>query len=115
MTILGFNNALRKQPSEILSIRTEWADVAASLILSGYVINAVDLTVLDGAGNNSTSAMVSGSATIDANNHYVSATIKNGSDGKDYFARFKTTWTKSTQPDQIVERDLMIEVREKGF
>ena len=115
MPILGFNNSLNKQPSEILSIRTEWADVAASLILSGYVINAVDLTVLDGSGNNSTASMVSGSASIDAGNHYVLATIKNGADGRDYFARFKTTWTKTAQTDQIIERDLKIEVRQKGF
>jgi hypothetical protein len=115
MTILGFNNALAKQPSEILSIRTEWADVASSLVQSGYAMNAVELVVFDGAGNNATGDMVSGSPSIDANNHYVLATIKNGTDGKDYFARFKTTWFKTSQPDQIIERDLKIEVRQKGF
>jgi len=115
MTILGFNNALEKQPSEILSIRTEFANVASSLVQSGYSMNSVDLVVFDPAGNNATSAMVSGSPSIDANNYYVFVTIKNGDDGKDYFARFKTTWIKTSQPDQIIERDLKIEVRQKGF
>jgi hypothetical protein len=115
MSVLGFNSALEKQPSEILSIRTEWADVADSLVQTGYEMNAVDLVVFGEDGSNKTTSMLSGSATVDANNNYIFATIINGNDGSNYYARFKTTWIKATQPNQVIERDLKIEVRQKGF
>jgi hypothetical protein len=115
MSVLGFNSALEKQPSEVLSIRTEWADVADSLIQSGYTIDSVELSVFDISGSNKTSDMLSGSPTIDSNNHYIFPTFKNGTDGNDYFGRFKPTWKKTGQPDQVIERDLLIIVRQKGF
>ena len=115
MSVLGFNSALEKQPSEVLTIKAGFSDVVENLAQSGYSMNAVELVVFDGVGSNASNNMVSGTPTVDANNHCVFATIINGNDGQDYYARFKTTWIKASQPNQVIERDLKIEVRQKGF
>lgn len=115
MSVLGFNNYFEKQPSETLSIKTEWDEVAEALASNNYAIGNCELVVFDGAGGNKTSDLVSGVPTIDANNHLVYATFRAGLDGQDYNARFKTTWSLNGQPDQTLERDLKIEVRQKGY
>lgn len=115
MSALGFNAALEKQPSEQLTIRANFYAVAGNLAISGYGLNACELLVYDESGGNATGNMVLGSLTIDANNYCVLATLKAGNDGQNYFARYRTTWTKTAQPDQIIEKDLKIEVKQKGF
>jgi hypothetical protein len=114
MSVLGFNAAFEKQPSEQLTIRANFTDVAASLAVTGYGLNAVELKIFDEVGTDQSNNMVQGSPTVDGNNYAILATFKAGADGNNYFARFKTTWTKSAQPDQTLERDLLIQVREKG-
>lgn len=115
MTVLGFNAAFEKQPAEILSGRMDFSDVAENLAQDGYALNACDLVVYDNSGNNTGNNMISAGPTLDANNSYVYVTFKAGNDGNDYYARFRTTWAKNGQPDQLIERDLKIEVRQKGF
>lgn len=115
MSILGFNAALEKQPSEQITTKANFTEVATGLVVSGYALNTCDLVVFDQAGGNQTGNMVEGSATVDANNYCVFVCFKAGNDGQNYYARYKTTWSKNTQPDQKIERDLLITVREKGF
>jgi len=115
MSVLGFNAALEKQPSEQITIKTNFTDVASNLTVSGYALNSCDVAVFDQTGANESGNMIQGSPTVDANNSDVFTCFKAGVDGKNYYARFKATWTKSLQPDQIIERDLQIEVRQKGF
>jgi hypothetical protein len=114
MSIAGFDKAFEKQPSEQKTIRAEFADVALNLIVSGYVLNAVEVKVFDTSGTDVTTTMIEGTPTIDALNNYIFVVIKNGTDGKDYYVRFKTTWTKTSQPNQIDEKDLLIHVRQIG-
>jgi len=115
MTIAGFDKSFEKQPSEQLTIRAEFADVASKLIVSGYAFSAAEVKVFDSTGTDVTTSMVEGTPSLDAVNYYVFVTIKNGTNGTDYYARFKTTWTKGGQPDQIIEKDLLIQVRQMGF
>jgi len=115
MAIASFDRAFEKQPSEQLTIRAEFATILSNLVISGYVLSAVEVKVFDTTGTDVTTSMVEGTPTIDAVNNYVFVTLKNGTDGKDYFARFKTTWTKGGQPDQIDEKDLLIQVKQMGF
>lgn len=115
MPVLDFDKAFEKQPSEQLTIRLEVAKLFSSLVVSGYALSAADLKVFDSTGTDVTATMVSGAPTIDAVNNYVFALIINGTDGKDYFGRLKTTWIKATQPDQKPESDFLIQVRQKGF
>ncbi len=115
MSVLGFNAALDKQPNEQMTVKANFAAVASGLAQSGYALNAADVTVYDGAGANCNNDMVQGSPSVDGNNYCVFACIKGGTDGKKYYAKIKTTWTKTLQPDQVIERDLLIRVNESGF
>lgn len=115
MSVLGFNAALEKQPSEQITVKGNFADVASNLAVSGYSMNGCDVTVYDQVGANQNNNMVQGTPTVDGNNNLVFACFKGGTDGKNYYARFKATWSKNQQPDQIIERDLEIRVRQKGF
>ncbi len=115
MSVLGFNAALAKQPSEQMTIRANFATVGNALAVSGYALNSCELKVFDLTGADTGNNMMEGNATIDGNNSWVLATFKAGNDGQNYYARFKTTWTKGGQPNQILERDLMIEVKQQGF
>ncbi len=114
MSVLGFNAAFEKQPSEQITVKANFADVASSLVVSGYSMNNCELKIFDSAGTDSSNNMIQGNATVDANNSWVFACIKAGNDGQNYYARYKTGWTKASEPDQLIERDLLIEVREKG-
>jgi hypothetical protein len=113
--ILDFDKAYEKQPSEQKTIRLELAEVASSLIVSGYALNAAEIKIFDSTGEDASDDMVEGEPTLDATNYYVYVFLKNGEDQADYFLRLKTTWTKDAQPDQKDERDLLIKVRAKGF
>ncbi len=115
MQVLDFDAALEKQPSEQLTIRLELAKIYSSLVVSGYVLATADLKVFDSEGTDVTATMVSGAPTIDAVNYYIFTTMIAGTDGKDYYGRLKTTWTKASQPDQKPECDFLIQVRQKGF
>jgi hypothetical protein len=115
MAIASFDKVFEKQPSEQKTIRAELADVAEKLIVSGYALNAVEVKVYDSTGTDVTTSMVEGTPSLDAVNYYVFVTIKNGTNSTDYYARFKTTWTKGGQPDQTDEKDLLIQVRQMGF
>lgn len=115
MPVASFNKSFEKQPSEQLTIRAEFADIYANLVVSGYTFSAVDIKVYDTAGTDVTTSMVEGTPSIDAVNYYIFVTFKAGEDGKNYYARFKTTWTKGGQPDQTDEKDLLIQVRQMGF
>jgi hypothetical protein len=115
MSVLGFNAALEKQPSEQLTVKANFSDVATGLVVSGYALNECNVTVFDQSGANQNNNMIQGSPTLDGNNNCVFVCFKAGNDGENYFAQFKLTWTKSTQPDQKIERDLLIQVRQKGF
>jgi hypothetical protein len=112
--ILGFDRAFEKQPSEQKTIRAEFADVASNLVVSGYAMSAAEVKLFDDVGTEVTLTMVEGAHSIDAVNHYVYVTIKAGTHGKNYIARFKTTWTKADQPNQVDEKDLLIQVKQKG-
>lgn len=114
MSVLGFNAALEKQPSEQITVKASFNNVAAGLAVSGYALNNCEVVAFDHTGNNETATLINGSPTVDSNNNCVFVCFKAGNDGQDYFARFKATWTKTLQPDQIIERDLKIEVRQKG-
>lgn len=113
--VLDFDISFQKQPSEQLTIRLDLGQILSSLVASGYALSAADLKVFDSSGTDVTASMVSGAPTIDAVNNYVFALIIDGTDAKDYFGRLKTTWTKAGQPDQVIETDLLIQVRQKGF
>jgi hypothetical protein len=115
MNVLGFNAALEKQPDEQLTIKANFVDVSQGLVISGYVFNACDVIVFDQSGTNQTGNMVQGSPTLDGNNYWVFPCFKGGNDGENYYARFRTTWIKAGQPDQKIERDLLIKVRQKGW
>lgn len=115
MAVLNFDEAWEKQPSEQKTIRAEFAQVLSKLVVSGYVLNSAEVKIFDSTGTDVTATMISGTPTIDAVNSYVYVTLKNGTDGADYTVRFKTTWTKATQPDQTDEKDLLIMVRQRGF
>lgn len=115
MSVLGFNAALEKQPSEQITVKGNFADVAGNLASSGYAMNACEVAVFDHVGANESNNMISGNATLDANNSLVFVCFKGGTDGKNYYARFKATWSKNSQPDQVIERDLLIQVKQKGF
>lgn len=112
---LGFNAAFAKQPSEQITIKANFNDVAQSLVVNGYGLNKVELKIFDSAGADTGNNMILGNPRLDGNNHSVFTVIKAGSDGQNYYARFKTTWTNEGQPDQIIERDLLIRIREKGY
>jgi hypothetical protein len=115
MSVLGFNAALTKQPGEQVTIKADFNNVAASLVVSGYALNNAAVTIYDSTGVSTGNNMIQGTITADANNKAVLLTIKSGSDGKDYYGKFATTWTKNAEPDQIIERDLLIKVRQEGF
>ena len=115
MPIASFDKAFEKQPSEQLTIRAEFADIYANLVVNGYTLSAVEVKVFDTTGTDVSSSMVQGTPSIDAVNYYVFVIFKAGEDGKDYYARFRTTWTKAGQPDQIIEDDLLIQVRQVGY
>lgn len=115
MSILSFDKSFEKQPSEQLTIRAEFAQLYSSLTISGYALSSVDLKIFDSTGADKTTDMLLGTPTIDETNYYIFATLQDGTDGMDYYARFKTTWTKAGQPDQKPESDLLIQVRQKGF
>jgi len=115
MPVASFDKDFEKQPSEQKTIRAEFSDVAEKLIISGYELNAVEVKVYDSTGTDVTVSMVEGAPSIDAVNYYVFVTIKNGTNGTNYYARFKTTWIKAGQPNQTDEKDLLIQVRQMGF
>lgn len=115
MSVLGFNSALEKQPSEQVTVKANFTDISTNLVVSGYNMNNCEVSVFDHTGANQSNNMVQGTPTLDANNYAVFACFKGGSDGQNYYARFNTTWVKGGQPDQKIERDLLIEVKEKGF
>jgi hypothetical protein len=113
--ILNFDKAFLKQPSEQKTIRIELSEVAENLVVSGYTLNAAEAKVFDSAGTDKTTNMVESTLTIDATNNYVFVTLKDGADGSNYTLRLRTIWTKTAQPDQKDEKDLLIQVREKGY
>jgi hypothetical protein len=115
MSVLGFNASLKKQPSEQLTIMANFYDVSQGLPVSGYALNDAEIKVFDSTGADTGSNIISGSPTLDGNNYAIFPTFKAGNDGQNYYARFKTTWTKDGQPDQVIERDLLIEVKQVGF
>lgn len=115
MSILGFNAALQKQPSEVLTIKANFFDVSQGLPVSGYALNAAEIKVFDSTGADTGNNMIQGTPTLDGNNYAIFPTFKAGNDGQNYYARFKTTWSKDGQPDQVIERDLLIEVKQIGF
>ena len=115
MSVLNFDRAFEKQSSEQKTIRAEFADVASKLVVSGYALNAAEVKAFDSSAAEVTATLVEGTPTVDGANKYVFVTIKNGTDGKDYTLRFKTTWTKADQPNQTLEHDLLIQVRQRGF
>jgi hypothetical protein len=112
---LDFEKTYLKQPSEQKTIRIELSEVAENLVVSGYTLNAAEAKIFDSTGTDKTTDMVESTLTIDAVNKYVFVTLKNGVDGSDYTLRLKTTWGKVAQPDQIDEKDLLIQVRQKGY
>ena len=114
MSVLGFNTAFEKQPSEQITVKASFNDVADSLVVAGYGLNNCTVTVYDFAGADKSNNMISGNATVDSNNSAVLVTIKAGSDGQNYYAKFLSTWSMNGEPEQIIERDLQIQVREKG-
>jgi len=115
MSVLGFNAAFAKQPGEQITIKASFNEVASSLVVAGYSLNNCDLTIYDSAGASVNNNMISGNATVDGNNSDIFVKIVAGSDGQNYYAKFKTGWTCNAEPDQIIERDLLIQVREKGY
>ncbi len=115
MSVLGFNAALTKQPSEQITVKANFTDVASSLVLSGYALNNCTVAVRSQSGANENNNMIEGNPTVDGNNYSVLVCFKAGNDGQNYYAEFKTTWTKTSQPDQKIERDLLIKVQEQGF
>jgi len=116
MDVLSFDRSFEKQPSEQMTIRLELGRILSSLVVSGYVLSTAEVKVFDSAGTDTpTTEMILGSPTVDAVNNYVFVTIIAGTAGNDYFLRLKSTWTKSAQPDQKPECDLLIQVRQKGF
>jgi hypothetical protein len=115
MSVLGFNAALSKQPGEQITVKADFNNVAASLVVSGYVLNNATVTIYDSVGVSTGNNMIQGAITADSNNKAVLVCIKSGSDGQDYYGKFATIWTKNAEPDQIIERDLLIKVRQEGF
>jgi hypothetical protein len=115
MSVLGFNAALEKQPWEQITVKANFNDVASSLVVSGYALNNCTVAVKDRAGANQDNNMIEGSPTLDANNQCIFVCFKGGNDGQNYYAQFQTYWAKNSQPDQKIERDLLIQVQEKGF
>ena len=112
---LDFEKTYLKQPSEQKTIRIELSEVAENLIITGYTLTAAEAKIFDSAGTDKTTDMVESTITIDATNNYVYVTVKDGVDGSDYSLRLKTTWTKTAQPNQLDEKDLLIQVRQKGY
>lgn len=115
MTILDFDKALKKQPCEILTLRIEMSEVASSLALSGFALASAAVKIFDDAGVDVSSLMLSGSVVVDDTNKYIYFTVIAGATGEDYTAAILSTWTKAGQTNQIVEKDLRIEVDEKGY
>ncbi len=115
MSVLGFNAAMEKQPSEQLTVKANFADVAANLAEGGYSLASCNVAVFDNTGADESNNMIEGTPTVNSNNSWVFACFKGGSDGKNYVARFRTVFSKNGQPNQTPERDLLIKVREEGF
>jgi hypothetical protein len=115
LAILDFDGSYEKQPSEQKTIRADFSQVCSNLVVSGYVLTTAEVKVFDSTGTDLSATMIQGAPTVDAVNNWVFVTLKNGADLTNYTARFKTTWTKAGQPDQTDEKDLLIQVRQRGF
>lgn len=115
MAVLGFNAAFTKQPNEQITLKANFADVASSLVVSGYALNACNFAIFDNTGADTGNNMIAGGPTVDSNNSAVLVSIKSGNDGKDYYARFRTTWSKNNDTDNIIERDALIQIRQRGY
>jgi len=102
-----------KQPSEQETIKIDWSERANALVVAGYTISAIEVKVFDsGGGQDVTASMVNGSPSYSGTDIFV--TLKNGTDGSDYSARIRVTFSKTSYPDQIQEEDLRIMVRQVG-
>lgn len=112
---LDFEKTFLKQPSEQKTLRIELSEIAENLVITGYTLTTAEAKIFDSTGTDKTTDMVESTITIDAINNYVYITVKDGVDGSDYTMRLKTTWKKTAQPDQIDEKDLLIQVRQKGY
>jgi hypothetical protein len=115
LAILDFDGSYEKQPSEQKTIRADFSQVCSALVVAGYTLSSAEVKVFDVTGTDVTATMIQGVPTVDAVNNWVFVTLKNGTDATNYTARFKTTWTKAGQPDQVDEKDLLIQVRQRGF
>jgi hypothetical protein len=107
------NASYIKQPSELETLKIDWSDRINKLGISGYTISALEVKVFETAGTDVTTSMVEGSPTFSGTD--VIFTLKNGTDGKDYYARIKATLIKATYVTLLQEEDLLIIVRQKGF
>ena len=115
MSVLGFNAAFTKQPSEQITIRANFTDVASTLVITGYSLNNCEVKIYDNTGGDTGNNMIQGSPTVDSNNSAVLVCIKAGNDGANYYGRFRTTWSANNEINQTIERDLLIKIRSQGY
>lgn len=99
-----------KQPSEQETLEINFSKRIASIVLSGYVISTVAVTIYDSDGTSVTATMLEGTPSISGSKIYF--TVKGGTSGKTCFAKMLATATLTSYPDQILEADLQIDVEE---
>ncbi len=102
-----------KQPWEQETLQVDWTNKAVSLVVSGYVISAVEVKAYASTdGEDKTDTMIEGVPWYSGYN--VFAIIKGGTDGLDYYIRFRVTLSKAGATDQKQEADLLLKVRQEG-
>jgi len=106
------NASYVKQPSEIETLKIDWSDRINKLGVSGYAIAGVEVKIFDTAGLEKTIEMLEGTGSYSGTD--VIFTVKDGTDGLDYYARIRVTLTKATYVMLYQEEDLLIQVRQKG-
>jgi hypothetical protein len=105
---------LYKQPSEQIRVSIPFDESIQNLIDFGYIPVEINLKIFDSAGEDLTSEMSIGTSTVDLENLCVLCFVKGGEDGRDYFIKALVGWNLFGQPDQWIEADLLLKVRERG-
>ena len=110
MAIIG---TWEKQPFDQITHEFDMSKLYASLVVTGYALNAVAVLVEEEElGTDSTTDMIEGSVSMSGNLAYV--TFKGGVTGKRYIARIRSTWTKAGSVNQLKEDEFIIVCLETG-
>jgi hypothetical protein len=105
-----------KQPGEKRRASFNWAssETVQQLLSEGYAFYSYELKVFDSNGNDISSIVLDSTMPYRRTGDYIYAYLIGGTDGQDYYLRLRVTLTMTGYPDEVIEGDLLIQIREKG-